>query len=80
MGVGELRIYVPEDLTVEVRSSVNVGEIREAGGWGLDENNRWTQDGAGGRNLTNTEVIGSGPTDVVVHARVGLGEIIIGKE
>jgi len=80
VGVGELRIYVPEDLTVEVRSSVNVGEIREAGGWGLDQNNRWTQDGAGGRNLTNTEVIGSGPTDVVVHARVGLGEIIIGKE
>jgi phage shock protein PspC (stress-responsive transcriptional regulator) len=80
VGVGELRIYVPEDLTVEVRSNVNAGEIREAGGWGLDENNRWTQDGPGGRNLSNTELIGSGPTDVVVHARVGLGQIIIGKE
>ena len=80
VGIGELRIYVPNDLTVEVRSDVNVGEITEAGGWGLDENNRWTQDGQGGRNLSSTEVIGSGPTDVVVNARVGLGQIIIGKE
>jgi len=80
VGVGELRIYVPDDLTVEVRSDVNVGEISETGGWGLDENNRWTQDGQGGRNLSNTEVIGTGPTDLVVNARVGLGQIIIGKE
>jgi phage shock protein PspC (stress-responsive transcriptional regulator) len=80
VGVGELRILVPDDLTVEVRSDVNVGEITEAGGWGLDENNQWTQNGQGGRNLSSTEVIGTGPTDVVVHARVGLGQIIIGKE
>ena len=80
VGIGELRIYVPDDLTVEVRSDVSVGEIREAGGWGLDQNNEWTQDGQGGRNLSNTEVIGSGPTDLVVNARVGLGQIIIGKE
>jgi hypothetical protein len=80
VGVGELRIYVPEDLTVEVRSDVNVGEIKEAGGWGLDENGEWTQDGPSGRNLSSTEVIGTGPTDLVVNAQVGLGQIIIGKE
>jgi hypothetical protein len=80
VGIGELRIYVPDDLTVEVRSDVSVGEISEAGGWGLDQNNEWTQDGQGGRNLSNTEVIGTGPTDLVVNARVGLGQIIIGKE
>ncbi len=80
VGIGELRIYVPDDLTVEVRSDVSVGEISEAGGWGLDQNNEWTQDGQGGRNLSDTEVIGSGPTDLVVNARVGLGQIIIGKE
>jgi phage shock protein PspC (stress-responsive transcriptional regulator) len=80
VGVGELRIYVPDDLTVEVRSDLNVGEIKEAGGWGLDENNQWSQDGPSGRNLTSTEVIGSGPTDVVVNAHVGAGQIIIGKE
>ncbi|MDF2093843.1 PspC domain-containing protein [Knoellia sp. 3-2P3] len=80
VGVGELRIYVPDDLTVEVRSDVNVGEVKEAGGWGLDENNQWSQEGPGGRTLSSTEVIGSGPTDLVVNAHVGAGEIIIGKE
>ncbi len=80
VGVGELRIYVPDDLTVEVRSDVNAGEIKEAGGWGLDENGQWTQDGPSGRTLSSTEVIGTGPTDLVVNAKVGLGQIIIGKE
>ena len=80
VGVGELQIYVPEDLTVEIRSDVGAGEIREARGWGLDEENRWSQDGPGGRNLSSTEIIGTGPPDLVVHARVGLGQITIGKE
>lgn len=80
VGVGELRIYVPADLTVEVRSDVNAGEIKEANGWSLDENGQWTQNGPSGRNLSSTEVIGTGPTDLVVNAKVGLGQIIIGKE
>lgn len=80
VGVGELRIYVPDDLTVEVRSDVSVGEIKEAGGWNLDDNGQWSQDGPSGRNLSSTEVIGSGPTDLVVNAEVGIGQIIIGKE
>jgi phage shock protein PspC (stress-responsive transcriptional regulator) len=79
IGAGELRIYVPDDLTVEIRSNVNVGEIKEADGWDL-QNGQWTQNGNSGRNLSSTEVIGSGPTDLVVNAKVGLGQIIIGKE
>ena len=79
VGAGELRIFVPSDLTVEIRSNVNVGEIKEAEGWDL-QNGQWTQDGNSGRNLSSTEVIGSGPTDLVVNAKVGLGQIIIGKE
>ncbi|SES47246.1 phage shock protein C (PspC) family protein [Pedococcus cremeus] len=79
IGAGELRIYVPDDLTVEIRSNVNVGEIKEADGWDL-QNGQWTSDGNSGRNLSSTEVIGSGPTDLVVTAKVGLGQIIIGKE
>lgn len=79
IGAGELRIYVPSDLTVEIRSNVNVGEIKEAEGWDL-QNGQWTPNGNSGRNLSNTEVIGSGPTDLVVNAEVGLGQIIIGKE
>lgn len=80
VGVGELRIYVPSDLTVRINSDVNVGEIKAANGWGLNQNNQLTQDGQGGQNLSSTVVIGSGPTDVVVNASVGLGQITIGKE
>jgi phage shock protein PspC (stress-responsive transcriptional regulator) len=79
IGAGELRIFVPADLTVEIRSNVNVGEIKEASGWDL-QNGQWTQDGNSGRNLSSTEVVGTGPTDLVVNAKVGLGQIIIGKE
>jgi hypothetical protein len=80
VGVGDLRIGIPDDLTVEVRSEVSAGDITQEGGWSLNENNRWTQDGGGGRNLSSTEVIGTGPVDVVVKASVGLGQITIGKE
>jgi hypothetical protein len=80
VGIGDLKILVPDDLTVEVRSDVGVGEIKEAGGWGLDENGEWSQEGPSGRNLSSTEVIGSGPVDLVVNAEVGLGQITIGKE
>lgn len=80
VGIGELRIYVPSDLTVEVRSDVSAGDIRLASGQSIDESTSGTPDGQGGRNLSSTEVIGTGPTDLVVHAHVGLGQIIIGKE
>ena len=80
VGIGELRIYVPSDLTVEVRSDVSAGDIRLASGQSIDQSTSGTPDGQGGRNLSTTEVIGTGPTDLVVHAHVGLGQIIIGKE
>lgn len=80
VGVGELRIYVPEDLTVEIRSDVSGGTIREANGWHLDENGQWTEQGPSGRSISTTEVIGTGTPDLILEASVGLGEIIVSKE
>jgi hypothetical protein len=78
VGLGDLKIYVPDDLTVEVRSEVGVGEIRAVDGSIPDGS--VSSDGRSGRNLSNAEVFGSGPVDLVVNAHVGIGQITIGKE
>jgi phage shock protein PspC (stress-responsive transcriptional regulator) len=80
VGLGELRIYVPEDLTVEINSSVGGGTIREANGWSLDENGQWTERERSGDRIATTQVIGTGTPDLVLNANVGFGEIIVGKE
>jgi hypothetical protein len=83
IGVGELRIRVPADLTVEVRSSVGAGDV---GQWVPDGLGSDTSDtssstsGPRGRNISTVETLGSGTPDVVVSAHVGLGQILIGKE
>jgi len=78
VGVGELRIRVPADLTVEVHSSVGAGDISKADPGTLD-----SVDPSGngdGRNISTVETFGTGTPDVVVDAHVGLGQILIGKE
>lgn len=71
IGVGDLVVRVPEALTVDVRSHVGLGEIVLPG-----DGNR--TDSAS--NLTRRAVIGTGPTEVVVNANVGLGQITVVKE
>jgi hypothetical protein len=73
LGVGELRIYVPSNLTVEVHSSVGAGDIGRIG-------DPFTDNGPNSRNISTTETFGTGSPDVVVTAHVGLGQILIGKE
>lgn len=70
VGLGDLTIQVPDDLTVEVRGQVGLGDFDVSG-------DPQEQSGAGvDRNVT----IGSGPTEVVVTADVGLGELHVTKE
>ena len=78
VGVGELRIRVPADLTVEVRSSVGAGDITRADPGTLDSVD--TNGNNDGRNISTVETFGTGTPDVVVDAHVGLGQILIGKE
>jgi hypothetical protein len=77
IGVGELRVRIPSDLTVEVRSSVGAGDISRVDPSAFDSG---STDGHGGRDISTTETFGTGSPDVVVTAHVGLGQILIGKE
>lgn len=72
VGLGELRVIVPEDLTVEVRGHVGLGEIL------MPEDA--SDGGQGGTDVSKTVVIGDGPTEVVVDAGVGVGQLTVVKE
>ncbi|KRF23995.1 hypothetical protein ASG95_04995 [Phycicoccus sp. Soil803] len=89
VGIGELRIYIPENLTVEVRSSVGAGDISRIDTADLGpiaprgtngDGDPIQLDGRDGRNISTVETFGTGTPDVVVDAHVGLGQILIGKE
>jgi phage shock protein PspC (stress-responsive transcriptional regulator) len=71
VGAGELTVLVPEGLTVEVRGNVGMGEILSPDDVG---------DGQGGTDVSRPIVIGDGPTEVVVDAGVGLGQLTVVKE
>lgn len=74
LGVGELRIVVPDGQSVEVRAVAHAGGLRAPGG---------ATDGAlvdtGGLDHRQTVRFGSGPTQLVIDAEVGLGQIDIRK-
>lgn len=77
VGIGELRIYVPQDLTVEVRSKVAIGEI--TGDVVQPVSSDRGRDG--NREISTVEVIGEGEPELIVNANVGVGQIvIIGRE
>ena len=88
VGVGELRIRIPENLTVEVRSSVSVGDITRADFGSFDPLSPapgsdplvYDDTNDNGRNISTVQTFGTGDPDVIVDAHVGLGQILIGKE
>jgi phage shock protein PspC (stress-responsive transcriptional regulator) len=72
VGLGELEVIVPEGLTVKVVAHVGLGGIllpTDAG-----------SNGQGGSDLSRSVVIGDGPTEVVVDAGVGIGQLNVVKE
>jgi len=72
VGLGELRVVVPPNLTVKVVGHVGLGEIllpTDAG-----------SSGQGGSDVSRSIVIGDGPTEVVVDAGVGIGQLTVVKE
>ncbi len=72
VGLGELSVVVPEDLTVKVMGHVGLGEIRLPGDA--------RSEGQSGTDISRSIVIGDGPTEVVVDAGVGLGQLTVVKE
>jgi predicted membrane protein len=72
VGIGELTVIVPEDLTVKFMGHVSLGEIQLPDDTGSNHE--------GGSDVSRTVVIGEGPTEVVVNAGVGIGQITVVKE
>ena len=72
VGMGELKVVVPQNLTVKIVGHVGLGEIllpNDAG-----------SSGQGGSDVSRSVVIGDGPTEVVVDAGVGIGQLTVVKE
>lgn len=72
VGLGELVVRVPAGLTVQVVGQVGLGEIVLPG---ETEGN-----GRDGSDISQSTVVGEGPTEVIVDAGVGLGSLTIVKE
>ena len=79
VGVGELRVVVPQDLTVQVRSHVGIGDITGSTGFSSDTGDPFGNTDAS-RDISTTETIGSGEPAVIVDARVGVGQVMVIKE
>lgn len=71
VGLGELKVIVPEGLTVRVVGTVGLGNIDAPGG----RNN-----GQDGKDVSQIIAVGAGPTEVVVDAGVGIGQLTVVKE
>ena len=72
VGLGELKVVVPDGLTVEVVGHVGLGYILLPAD--ADRN------GQGGTDVSRAVVIGDGPTEVIVDAGVGVGQLTVVKE
>ena len=74
IGIGELKVLVPEGLTVKVVGHVALGNIvapEDAGN---------TNQGGGTDQARTIVVGGDGPDEVVVDAGVGIGQLFVIKE
>jgi phage shock protein PspC (stress-responsive transcriptional regulator) len=72
VGIGDLKVVVPEGLTVKIVGHVGLGEILLPSDLGTN--------GQGGTDVGRSVVIGDGPTEVVVDAGVGVGQLTVVKE
>jgi phage shock protein PspC (stress-responsive transcriptional regulator) len=72
VGMGELKVVVPRGLTVEVVGHVGLGEILLPTDPGSN--------GQSGSDVSRSMLIGNGPTEVVVNAGVGIGQLTVVKE
>lgn len=74
IGAGDLRILVPADLTVRVDGTVTAGTVT------VDGVDLGQTDSRSGPRVEVHETYGPAPTDVIVRASVGAGQIQIDKE
>jgi hypothetical protein len=72
VGIGELKVMVPAGLKVKVVGHVSLGEILLPTDPGTN--------GQSGSDVSRSIVLGDGPTEVVVNAGVGIGQLTVVKE
>ncbi|MEP7191498.1 MAG: PspC domain-containing protein [Actinomycetota bacterium] len=72
VGLGALKVLVPPGLNVEVVGHVGLGEILLPGD--VRDN------GQSGSDVSRSIVMGEGPTEVVIDAGVGIGQLTVVKE
>lgn len=77
IGAGQLQIAVPSNLTVRIKAHVAAGEITVPVGSDVIATDGRQDSTSSGLNVTRDVTIGSGPTEVVVDAGVGAGQIHI---
>lgn len=76
VGMGELRLTLPDDVAVRVESSARLGGLTATGSV---EKPDGVIDG-GGIDFQRTFDYGTGPTQLVIEAEVGLGHITIERD
>jgi hypothetical protein len=72
VGLGDLKVLVPPGLNVRVVGHVGLGAIQFPADSGSN--------GKGGSDVSRSVVLGNGPTEVVVNAGVGIGQLTVVKE
>jgi phage shock protein PspC (stress-responsive transcriptional regulator) len=72
VGVGQLKVVVPEGLTVRFEGHVGLGKILLPG--------ESEGEGQGGTDISRSVVVGDGPIEVIVDAGVGVGQLTVVKE
>ncbi|WP_162308099.1 PspC domain-containing protein [Segeticoccus rhizosphaerae] len=77
VGVGGLTVIVPDDLTVRVKAHVAAGEIKLPRGF-VDDHGQ--SDTSNGLNVSRDVVLGDGPTEMVLDASVGTGQIRVDQD
>lgn len=76
VGLGELRLTLPDDVAVRVETNARVGGLTARGS---AESPDGTIDG-GGIDFQRTFDYGAGPTQLVIEAEVGVGHITIERD
>lgn len=73
VGIGQLRVLLPEDVTVHVQAQSSVGDvtIRDAG------RSVSTSHSTSGIHATEDVVLGDGDVDVVLDLSVSIGQIVV---
>jgi len=90
VGIGQLSVLVPDGVTVQIKTSSTIGSLPTPNGPQITTTHTDVGDGAfsgrddngdlGGVSIERTVTVGAGSPQLIVNAKVGVGEIDITQE